>query len=312
MKNVVVIGGGHGQSTIVRGIKDIEDIDLKCIVTVADDGGSTGRLRELYNIPAVGDIRNVLLAMSDHEEIFNKLLDYRFEGQDEKDVVGHSLGNLMMVALMGLNGGSLMSAIKEIGRLLNVKGRVFPASLEVLTLFAKNIDDTITRGEANIPKAQNRISEVFYDHEVKADEDAVNAILNADLIIYGIGSLYTSIAPIPLIKEIGEALKSSKAKRVYFANCMTQQGETYNYDLKDHLEALEKHNAKVDLIVRHNNEIPRDILYRYYAEDSIEVLNNGGIDIPVLERDLLDFSNNNVRHDPKKIRTVVEELLENC
>lgn len=312
MKNVVVIGGGHGQSTIVRGIKDIEDIDLKCIVTVADDGGSTGRLRELYNIPAVGDIRNVLLAMSDHEEIFNKLLDYRFEGQDEKDVVGHSLGNLIMVALMGLNGGSLMSAIKEIGRLLNVKGRVFPASLEVLTLYAKNIDGTITRGEANIPKAQNRISEVYYDHEVKADEDALNAILNADLIIYGIGSLYTSIAPIPLIKEIGEALKSSKAKRVYFANCMTQQGETYNYDLKDHLEALEKHNAKVDLIVRHNNEIPRDILYRYYAEDSIEVLNNGGIDIPVLERDLLDFSNNNVRHDPKKIRTVVEELLENC
>ncbi len=312
MKNVVVIGGGHGQSTIVRGIKDIEDIDLKCIVTVADDGGSTGRLRELYNIPAVGDIRNVLLAMSDHEEIFNKLLDYRFEGQDEKDVVGHSLGNLIMVALMGLNGGSLMSAIKEIGRLLNVKGRVFPASLEVLTLYAKNIDGTITRGEANIPKAKNRISEVYYDHEVKADEDALNAILNADLIIYGIGSLYTSIAPIPLIKEIGEALKSSKAKRVYFANCMTQQGETYNYDLKDHLEALEKHNAKVDLIVRHNNEIPRDILYRYYAEDSIEVLNNGGIDIPVLERDLLDFSNNNVRHDPKKIRTVVEELLENC
>lgn len=312
MKNVVVIGGGHGQSTIVRGIKDIEGIDLKCIVTVADDGGSTGRLRELYNIPAVGDIRNVLLAMSDNEEFFIKLLDYRFEGEKEKDVVGHSLGNLMMVALMGLNGGSLMSAIKEIGRLLNVKGRVFPASLEVLTLFAKNIDDTITRGEANIPKAQNRISEVFYDHEVKADEDAVNAILNADLIIYGIGSLYTSIAPIPLIKEIGEALKSSKAKRVYFANCMTQQGETYNYDLKDHLEALEKHNAKVDLIVRHNNEIPRDILYRYYAEDSIEVLNNGGIDIPVLERDLLDFSNNNVRHDPKKIRTVVEELLENC
>lgn len=310
MKNVVVIGGGHGQSTIVRGIKDIEGIDLKCIVTVADDGGSTGRLRELYNIPAVGDIRNVLLAMSNHEEFFTQLLDYRFEGENEEDVVGHSLGNLIMVALMNLNDGSLMEAIKKVGRLLNVKGRVYPASLEILTLYARNIDDTITRGEANIPKVQNRINKVYYDHDVKADKDAVDAILNADLIIYGIGSLYTSIAPIPIIREIGEALEKTKAKRVYFANCMTQRGETYGYDLKDHIDALEKHGAKVDLVIRHNNVIPQDILYRYYAEDAIEVVNHGGVNVPVIERDLLDFSNNNVRHDPEKIGAVVEELLE--
>ena len=312
MKNVVVIGGGHGQSTIVRGVKNIKDIDLKAIVTVADDGGSTGRLRELYNIPAVGDIRNVLLAMSDNEEFFTKLLDYRFEGENDIDVVGHSLGNLIMVALMGMNDGSLVEAIKQVGRLLNVKGKVFPASLEILTLYARNIDDTITRGEANIPKAQNRISEVYYDHDVEADRDAVDAIMAADLVIYGIGSLYTSIAPIPIIREIGEALNNTKAKRVYFANCMTQQGETYNYDLKDHIDALRKHGAKVDLVVKHNDVIPQSILYRYYAEDAIEVVNNGGIDIPVLERDLLDFSNNMVRHDPEKIRKVVEELLEDC
>lgn len=310
MKNVVVIGGGHGQSTIVRGIKDIEGIDLKCIVTVADDGGSTGRLRELYNIPAVGDIRNVLLAMSNHEEFFEQLLDYRFEGENEEDVVGHSLGNLIMVALMDLNDGSLIEAIKKVGRLLNVKGRVYPASLEILTLYARNIDDTITRGEANIPKVQNRINKVYYDHDVKADKEAVDAILNADLIIYGIGSLYTSIAPIPIIKEIGDALEKTKAKRVYFANCMTQRGETYGYDLKDHIDALEKHGAKIDLVIRHNNVIPQDILYRYYAEDAIEVVNHGDVNVPVIERDLLDFSNNNVRHDPKKIGIVVEELLE--
>ena len=312
MKNVVVIGGGHGQSTIVRGVKNIKDINLKAIVTVADDGGSTGRLRELYNIPAVGDIRNVLLAMSDNEEFFTKLLDYRFEGDSEFDVVGHSLGNLIMVALMGMNDGSLVEAIKQVGRLLNVKGRVFPASLEILTLYARNIDDTITRGEANIPKAQNRISRVYYDHDVEADKDAVDAIMAADLVIYGIGSLYTSIAPIPIIREIGEALAATKAKKVYFANCMTQQGETYNYDLKDHIDALEKHGAKVDLVVKHNDVIPQSILYRYYAEDSIEVVNNGGIRVPVIERNLLDFSNNMVRHDPEKIRTVVEELLEDC
>lgn len=310
MKKVVVIGGGHGQSTIVRGIKDIEDISLKCIVTVADDGGSTGRLRKLYNIPAVGDIRNVLLAMSDHEEFFTQLLNYRFDGENEKDVVGHSLGNLIMVALMDMNEGSLIKAIKEVGKLLNVKGRVFPASSEIMTLYARNIDGTITRGEANIPKAKNRIISVYYDHEVKADKEAINAILEADLIIYGIGSLYTSIAPIVIIKEINEAIKNSKAKKIYFANCMTQQGETYNYDLKDHLDALRKHGAVVDMIIRHNNEIPFDILKRYYAQEAIEVIDNGNIDIPVVSKDLLDFSNNNVRHSPTKIKKVVQELLE--
>ena len=312
MKKVVVIGGGHGQSTIVRGIKDINDINLKCIVTVADDGGSTGRLRELYNIPAVGDIRNVLLAMSEQEASIHKLLDYRFEGNSETDVVGHSFGNLMMVALMNLNNGSLVSAIKEIGKLLNVKGRVFPSSLEVLTLYAENIDGTITRGEANIPKAKNRINRIYYDHDVKADDDAINAILEADLLIYGIGSLYTSIAPITVINEIGEALNKTKAKKIYFANCMTQKGETYDYDLKDHIDALKKHNAKIDLVIRHNNPIPQEILERYYAEDSIEVVNNRKVDVPVIERDLLDFSKNNVRHSPDKIRRVVEEILEDC
>ena len=312
MKKVVVIGGGHGQSTIIRGIKDIKDISFKAIVTVADDGGSTGRLRQLYNIPAVGDIRNVLLAMSDNEEFFTKLLDYRFDGEMDRDVVGHSLGNLIMVALMRMNDDSLIAAIKETGKLLNVKGRVFPSSLEVLTLYARNIDDTITRGEANIPKAINRISEVFYDHDVKADREAVEAIMEADLLIYGIGSLYTSILPNTIIREIAEAIANTKAKKVYFANCMTQMGETYDYDLKDHIDALRKHGARIDLVVKHNDVIPQDILERYYAEDSREVVDNGNCDVKVITRDLLDFSNNNVRHDPKKIKKVVEELLEDC
>ena len=310
MKNVVVIGGGHGQSTIVRGVKNIDDIDLKCIVTVADDGGSTGRLRELYNIPAVGDIRNVLLAMSDNEEFFTSLMDFRFEGEGNTDVIGHSLGNLIMVALMGMHNGSLTEAIKEVGKLVNVKGKVFPSSLEVLTLYARNIDDTITRGEANIPKARNRISKVYYDHDVEADKEAVEAIMAADLVIYGIGSLYTSICPNTIIKEIAEALSKTKAKKVYFANCMTQQGETFNYDLKDHIDALRKHGAPMDLVIKHSDIIPQEIRALYTAEDAIEVVDHGNCDVEVITRDLLDFSNNNVRHDPEKIKKVVEELLE--
>lgn len=309
MKNIVLIGGGHGLATIIRGIKSIDDISFKAIVTVADDGGSTGRLRELYNIPAVGDIRNVLISMSESEELFNELLNYRFKGKGESDVVGHSLGNLVLTALMDMNDGSLIGAIKQFGKFLNVKGRVLPASNEAITLYAKYDDGSIVKGEAHIPNKDRRIVEVFYDHDVSADKEALEAIYNADYIIYGIGSLYTSIIPIVVIKEISEALNKSKAKKIYFANCMSQKGETYNYDLKDHVEALEKHGAKIDLIVKHKEKIPVNILNRYVKENSEEVKNRGDVGIEVIERDLLDFSKNNVRHSPDKVREVVKELI---
>jgi len=309
MKNIVIIGGGHGQSTIIRGIKNIKDAHIYAIVTVADDGGSTGRLRELYNIPAVGDIRNVLLSMSDEEALYTKLLDYRFEGNGQGDVIGHSLGNLVLTAAMELNGGSLNEAIKDVGRFLKAKGRVIPSSLETITLYAKYEDGSIGIGEANIPNRGKRIEDVFYDHDVKADNEAIEAIMNADLIIFGIGSLYTSIMPITIIKEISEAVKNSKAKKVYFANCMTQKGETLDYDLKDHVDALRKHGAEIDLVIKHNDVIPENILERYKAEDSKEVVYNNDLDIPVIERQLLDFSNNNCRHNPERIKDVVEELI---
>ena len=309
MKNLVLIGGGHGLSTIIRGVKDIENINFKAIVTVADDGGSTGRLRELYNIPAVGDIRNVLVSMSESEESFDKLLDYRFKGEENIDVAGHSLGNLVLAALIEMNNGSLISAIKQVGKFLNVKGRVLPSSTEVISLFARYGDGSIAKGEANIPNNEKKISEVFYDHDVAADKEAVDAILNADLIIYGIGSLYTSILPIIVIKEIKEALEKTKAKKIYFANCMSQAGETYGYDLKDHVEALNKHGADVDLVIKHNDIIPKHILDRYVKEKSCEVLYHNDLNVEVKQRNLLDFSNNNVRHDPKKVKKVVEELL---
>jgi len=310
MKNIVVIGGGHGQATIIRGIKKIKGAHIFAIVTVADDGGSTGRLREIYNIPAVGDIRNVLLAMSDEEKEYARLLDYRFEGNGKGDVIGHSLGNLVLAAAMGLNGGSLNQAIKDVGRFLRAKGRVIPSSLETITLYAKYEDGTIGTGEANIPNRGKRIEDVFYDHDVKADVDALNAIMDADLIVFGIGSLYTSIMPITIISEIEEAMKKSKAKKIYIANCMTQKGETLDYDLKDHVDALTRHGAEIDLVVKHNDTIPKDILERYKAEGGKEVVYNNNLDIPVIERELLDFSNNNCRHDPKKIKEVIEELLE--
>lgn len=309
MKRVVVIGGGHGQATIMKALKNLKDVELCAIVTVADDGGSTGRLRELYNIPAVGDIRNVLVSLSDSKE-FNELFAYRFKGEDESDVSGHSLGNLVLAALIEINNGSLPVAIKEMGRMMKTKGRVIPSSLDTISLYAKYKDGSIEKGEANIPSKLMHIDKVFYDHDVPGNKEAINAILKADLIIYGIGSLYTSIMPNVIIKDINDALNESKAKKIYFVNAMTQRGETYNYNLKEHVDAFRRHNVPLDLVVAHKDKIPEDILARYIVEEAIEVKDEGNNGVEVISRSLLDFSKNNVRHSPVKIRKVVKSLLE--
>ena len=308
MKNVVVIGGGHGLSTILKGIKKINDIDISAIVTVADDGGSTGRIRERYTIPAMGDIRTVMLALSDAEPLTHDLMNYRFAGEDDNDISGHSLGNLILTALTNMSG-SFDQAIKTASKYLKVRGKIIPSTLQSVTLSAKMEYGSIVEGEKNIPSDKQYIESVFYQTDVKANEEAIKAIESADLIIYGIGSLYTSILPNTIIKGISEALNNSKAKKVYFANCMTQVNETYNYDLKDHLDAFKKHNTPVDIIVKHNNEIPQEIMNRYLLRDAIEVLDNGNCDVQVLAYDLLDFDKGLVRHNPEKIMKIVEELL---
>ena len=309
MKKVVVIGGGHGQSTILRGIKKIPDIEISAIVTVADDGGSTGRLRKHYQIPAMGDIRNVLSALCDEESLLEKLMSYRFEGDEEVDVEGHSLGNLILTAVTQMTG-SFAEAIEMLTNELHVKGHILPSSLEIISLYALMDDDAIVKGEVNIPSFNHHIQSVFYDHDVAAYDKAVQAILNADMIIYGIGSVYTSILPNIIITGIRNALAQSKATKVYFANCMTQNNETFDYDLKDHIDALEKHGAPIDLVIRHKDVIPQEILDRYTAENSIEVKYKRKISQPVFAYELLDFSRQLVRHDPGKIEKVVVDLLQ--
>ena len=201
-KNVVIIGGGHGQSAICRGIKNIENLKISAIVTVADDGGSTGRLRKRFHIPAMGDIRNVMIALAESESLMGNLMDYRFEDTDgdESDVGGHNLGNLILTALTQ-QCGSFMEAVQTIGKVLNVKGNIIPATTQVITLYAMMDDGVIVKGEANIPARHNRIRKVFYQEPVHAVPEAVAALKNADLIIYGIGSVYTSILPNIIIDE---------------------------------------------------------------------------------------------------------------
>lgn len=308
MKNVVVIGGGHGQSVILRGLKEIKDINLTAIVTISDDGGSTGRLRDRFNVPAVGDIRNVMLALANDKNLIYELMDYRFGGSSEEDVEGHNLGNLMLTALLK-KGDTLEESIKELSGYLKIKGKVIPVSNEVITLYATMEDDSIVKGEKNIPSKNNHINKIYYDHDVKANKNAVEAILNADIIIYGIGSLFTSIVPIVIIKEINEALHNTKAKRIYMANCMTQNNETFDFDLKAHEQALIKHNTPIDIIIAANDVIPEEIKEKYKAQECYEVVDNGDTEAKVIKKELLDFSSGLVRHSSEKIKKVIEELL---
>lgn len=307
MKNIVVIGGGHGLATILKGIKHIDDINISCIVTVADNGGSTGRLRELYNLPAMGDIRNVMVALAEDEDILAKIMNYRFESKGQ-EFAGHNLGNLIITALSQIKE-HFYEAVVTLSSILKIKGKIIPSTDEVVNIYARMDDDTIVKGEASIPSFNHRIKEIFYDHSIKASDDAIRAIYEADLIIYGIGSLYTSIIPNTIIPDINVALKRSIAKKVYFLNCMTQNNETYNYDLKDHLDALRFHQTPVDLIVKHQEDIPDHIKEKYLSENSIEVLDSSSVDVEVLKFPLLEFKNDLVRHDSQKIKQVVMELI---
>lgn len=310
-KKVVVIGGGHGQSAILRGIKKIDDIDITAIVTVADDGGSTGRLRRHFHIPAMGDIRNVLISLAESETLLSTLMEYRFESTqgEDQDVMGHNLGNLILTAMTQASG-SFMESVTTLSKVLNVKGRIVPASSQVITLFAEMEDGTIVRGESNIPDINNRIRRVFYEETVSAMPAAVEAIMTADIIIYGIGSVYTSILPNLIIPAIQQAIHQSPAKVVYFCNAMTQPGETDGYTMEDHVNAFFEHGSRVDLVVYANNRIPEEAKKKYLAEGSIPVIIAKPEHPYAIEQyDLLEFDGDLIRHNSMKIQRCFESIL---
>lgn len=310
-KHIVVIGGGHGQSAICRGIKNIPDVDISAIVTVADDGGSTGRLRRRFHIPAMGDIRNVMISLAESETLMTDIMNYRFDDPDgsETDISGHNLGNLILTALTQQTG-SFMEAVSEIQKVLNVRGKIIPATSQVITLLAEMEDGVVVKGEANIPTRANRISRVFYDQPVHAESEAIEAIRQADLIIYGIGSVYTSILPNVIIPEIQQELMKAKAHKVYFCNAMTQPGETDGYCLEEHVAALRSHGVPVDAVITSTEIIPEDVLVSYYRQGSTPVyIRDGQHDYEIIRRSLLIFKDGLIRHDPKQIQAVISDLV---
>lgn len=241
-KNVVVIGGGTGLSVVLQGLKSLP-INLKAIVTVTDNGASSGKLRRDYGILPPGDIRKCLTALADNEELLTQLFEYRF--QKGRGLSGHSFGNLFLLALADITG-SFEKAILESSHILAIKGEVIPSTFKNVHLVAELKNGQTALGEEEIPILGHRhpIKRVFcIPSRVKANPKAVDAIKKADLILIGPGSLYTSVIPNLLIKEITQAIISNKkAKRIYICNTSTERGETEGYSVEDHIDALLRHS----------------------------------------------------------------------
>lgn len=315
-KRVVVIGGGTGSSVILRGLKKFTD-NITAIVTVADDGGGSGVLREDLGMLPPGDIRSCILALADDESIMQQLLNYRFE---EGILKGQSFGNLFIAAMNSING-NFMEAIKNVSDVMAIKGRVLPVTLESITLSAVLQDGQVIDGESHIPAVAiqrgTKIKAVEINPKnVKPLPEAIEAILNAQAVIIGPGSLYTSIIPDLLVHGIEEALQNTKAKRFYISNIMTQPGETEGYDIWDHIEAIEGHLTNpskriFDYIVINQGKAVEESIDKYKTGGSEHVRFNiskfKGREYKFIIGDYVEVVNDYIRHDAEKIS---EEILE--
>ena len=271
---VVAIGGGTGLSTILRGLKEWTT-NITAVVTVMDDGGSSGRLRRERHMLPPGDIRNCLIALAEDESRIAQLFQHRFE-KSGSDIDGHSIGNLVLTGLQEMTG-SFDRSIEELSKMLNVRGQVLPATLEDVDLVARMADGTVIQGEVNIGESANRVSKMSLSQElVPPYPKVLEAITEADVIILGPGSLYTSIIPNLLVDEIADAIEQSTARKIYVSNLMTQPGETDDFMLTDHLEALGQYLelGKLDHILINKNSFPSELLARYKEDNSVPVTND--------------------------------------
>lgn len=308
---VVVIGGGTGLSVMLRGLK-AKTYNLTAVVTVADDGGSTGRIRQDLDIIAPGDLRNCLVALADKEGLMEKLFAHRFGGSG--NLTGHSFGNLFIAALIEVLG-DVEEAMDATSKVLRVRGKVIPSSAEKLRLNAEMTDGRIVEGESQIPHAHGKIKRVFTTPEhPRAIQSAVDAIREADAIVLGPGSLYTSIMPNLCVPDIVQAVRTSKAPKIYICNVMTQPGETDDYTVSDHIRAINRQagGKVIDFVIANNGDVDPAVLQRYVAHGSHPVM----IDKKEVSRTgatlvLSDLINkeNSATHDTKKLANVLFDLI---
>jgi uncharacterized cofD-like protein len=307
---IVVVGGGTGLSTMLRGLKKITT-NLTAVVTVSDDGGSSGRLQKELGVLPPGDIRNCLVALADDEALVTELFRYRF--QEGEGLTGHSFGNLFLAAMTGITG-NFDEAIKVSSRVLNVKGRVLPSTLAVARLCAKLVDGRIVEGETNITAARSVIQEVFLDPPYAAPlDEVIAAIREADAVVLGPGSLYTSIMPNLLIDRVGREIEASSAVKIYVCNVMTQPGETDGYTASAHVRALLRGAAaNVCEVAIVNDELPRKLREAYAEEGQLPVRVDDEelkkLGVRVVRANVISETDT-VRHDSDRLAAVVVGII---
>lgn len=312
LPKIVVIGGGTGLSVMLRGLKE-KPLDITAIVTVADDGGSSGILRTEMHMPPPGDIRNVLTALADVEPLMSLLLEYRFK--TGTGLAGHSLGNLILAAMNDITG-DFVTAIGELSRVFAVRGRILPASNHEIVLKAVMDNGNTVVGESKIPKAEGTIERVFIEPaDVQALPEAIDAIREADAILVGPGSLFTSILPNLLVPQISQSIMDSNAVKIFICNVMTQPGETDNFTVGDHLRAIHNHvgHHLFDYVIVNNSEIHPQVQNRYAEKgakavhlDLDEVTKRG---YKVIADKLVLFQTY-LRHDAEKLSEHIYQLVE--
>ena len=303
-KKVVILGGGTGLSTLIGGLKNFP-VDITAVVAVSDDGKSTGKLREEFEIPAVGDLRRVIVSLSQTEPLVQELLNYRFK--TTSDLNGHTLGNLLLTALIEVSG-NLSIGIESLSKVLNLKGKVLPVTQDNVTLVAEMMDGKIIEGEHKITEAKSQIKKISYKEKPTVLREVINEIESADLIILSMGSLFTSIIPNLLCEDVTNAIDNSKAEIMYICNLMTQPGETDEFTASDHIKALNDYlgNKKVSSIMANNGKISDEIINKYLVSEQkdpviIDKDELSKMGVKVVEDEFVLVQNEMIRHNSTKL-----------
>ena len=311
-KKIVILGGGTGTSFVLRGLKYFP-VDITAVITVSDNGSSTGRLREEFSIPAVGDIRKVLSSLSTLPDEIRDVMEYRLSTYSELN--GHAIGNLLLTSLIK-ETGSLKTSIEYLSKIMDVKHKVLPLSEDLLTLMGETVDGEIIEGEDQITKAHKKYKRLFYKEEPHILPEIPKAIMDADLVILSLGSLYTSVMPNLLAKDVVNAIQKTKAKVMYVCNAMTQPGETHGFGVSDHVNALEQYIGKdeIDVVIASNTIIPRKMLEKYETEEQkdqvpIDHENTRKAKYELIEEDLLTMEDGTIKHNSLKLSSVIFSYL---
>lgn len=311
MKKVTIFGGGTGMSTLLKGLKEFP-LDITSIVSVCDDGKSTGKLRKEFNIPAMGDIRRVMISLSETEPLMEKLLNYRFNSNSELNE--HTLGNLLLTAGTQITG-NLSDGIKSISKVLNLKGKVIPFSEDNIVLSAIMVDGSIVNGEHYITESPLKIKKVYYEKEPEICDEVFDSIDESDLIILSMGSLYTSIIPNLLSKKIIEKLDKTSAKIMYVCNMVTQPGETDDFKVSDHLKVLNSYlgTHKIDIVVANTGSIDKEVAEKYSTLEQKDpvLFDEENIDCDTILNNYVTINDGVIRHNVEKLSLDIYSYLVN-